>query len=197
MRERIEGIGYYLSCMIFFNAIYALSILHNLEKNNIYSNVEIFTLVTAIVLVIIGIISTVFIISVDDSEKNTIATGKKYEIISIKDLTSENYFANFSVIVLTGIAIPSDPDIFVFLVYILIELALGIVYIEKKMYYMNPILAAIHYSIYECEGKDYTTGKVFEGSYIFLVHKRALKKGMVVKYKNINSKIIKIKNLDI
>lgn len=201
MREKAEGIGYYLSCMIFFNAIYALSIASDgcvLKKcSEHYDTAGLLTFITAVLLTITGIISTIGIVAADDSCSNTASTGKQFEILTIKDLTCENYFANFSVIVLTGIALPSRPDFWILIIYLLIEFVLGIVYIKKRLYYMNPVLSVLDYSVFECTGRDYTTKAAFPGAYIFWTRGDSLKENITVKYKNINARIIKLKEVTV
>lgn len=80
MRDLIEGIGYYLSCMILFNGIYGLKIV---ASGTVFTNpctkensAGITTLVLAVLLVVIGVFFTVQILTTDDSETNSIATGK-------------------------------------------------------------------------------------------------------------------------
>lgn len=114
MRSRVEGAGYYLSCMVLFNVVYGLSILADggvFEKHcGSYDVAGITTLIVDFFCALLGIVFTIRILTVDDSEKNTISTGKQFEVTSVNDLTGENYFANFSVIVLTGLALPPDPN---------------------------------------------------------------------------------------
>lgn len=99
MRDLIEGIGYYLSCMILFNGIYGLKIVANgtvLENLCTIENMAgSTTLVLSVLLVVMGVLFTVQILTTDDSETNSIATGKQFKVITVKDLTGENYFANF------------------------------------------------------------------------------------------------------
>lgn len=196
MRTWIEGIGYYLSCMIFFNLLYTLSILSDggaFVKHCGKYNIEgIITFVIAIICALAGGCFTGKIISVDDSENNTALSGKKFKVISVKNQTGENYFANFSVIVLTGIALPSNPNKYGLMIFLLIEITLGIVYIKNKIYYMNPILSLLDYNIYECTGKDPLTGNDYDGIYHFLTRGLHISEGMVIKYKNINSHVIRI-----
>lgn len=196
MRERLEGIGYYLSCMFLFNAIYGLSIVAdgNIFKKHCgnYDVAGITTLVIVGLCAFLGAFFTVRIMAVDDSENNTISTGKQFEVISVKDLTGENYFANFSVIVLTGLALPSNPNWYILIIFLLIEVTLGIVYIKKKMYYMNPVLSLMNYSIFECTGKDALTKREYDGTYHFLTQEFKISNGTVIKYKNINSHVIRL-----
>ena len=196
MRNRIEGAGYYLSCMVLFNVVYGLSILADggvFEKHcGSYDVAGITTLIVAFFCALLGIVFTIRILTVDDSEKNTISTGKQFEVTSVNDLTGENYFANFSVIVLTGLALPPDPNWFVLSIFLLIEITLGIVYIKKKMYYMNPILSLMNYSIFECTGKDPVTKENYCGTYYFIAKGLQVSVGTIIKYKNINSHVVRL-----
>ena len=194
MREYIESTGYYLSCMLLFNMIYGLSIIGDgaIFKSGNCELASIITFVVLCICVLLGIIFTVRILLVDDSENNYISTGKQFEVGTVNDLTGENYFANFSVIVLTGVALPANPNWCGFLIFLLIEITLGIVYVKKKMYYMNPVLALMDYSIYECTGRDPVTKENYDGTYIFLTRNLHIVSGEVIRYKNIDNHVIRL-----
>ena len=194
MRKRIEGAGYYLSCMLLFNIVYGLSILGN-RYNKSSGRCKISVIVTLAIVgicVLFGMFCTIKILIVDDAERSKASTGKQFKVTDYRDLTGENYFANFSVIVLTGLALPADPDWFTLAIFLLIEFTLGIVYVKNKMYYMNPVLSLMNYNIYECNGLDVNTGKECDGTYYFLIRGLSVSKGTVIKYKNINSHVIRI-----
>lgn len=198
MREKINGIGNYFSCMILFNLIYLLSILSNAltcEKNiKNYGLYEILMLGFIIFFILGGVIYTIILFIKNDKEKNIATTGKKFKVISVKDLTGENYFSNFSLIVLTGLSLDKKINIYTIVIFLLIEAALGLVYIKKKMFYMNPILALLNYSIFECTGKDDVTQINYEGEYYFITKRITISQDMVITYKNIDSHIIIIKD---
>lgn len=196
MRDLIEGIGYYLSCMILFNGIYGLRIVANgtvfMNSCTIDNLVGITTLALAVILVVTGVFFTVQIFAADDSETNSIATGKQFEVTTVKDMTGENYFANFSLIVLTGLSLSDTPDFWDLIIFLLIEAALGIIYTKKKMFYMNPVLSLLNYSIYECTGIDAITKKEYLGTFYFLIKGKTISNKSVIKYKNINSHVIRL-----
>ena len=196
MRDLIEGIGYYLSCMILFNGIYGLKIVANgtvfanpCTKENLPG---ITTLALAVLLVVTGVFFTVQILITDDSETNSIATGMQLKVTTVNDFTGENYFANFSLIVLTGLSLSDTPDFGNLMIFLLIEAALGIIYIKKKMFYMNPVLSLLDYSIYECTGIDAITKKEYLGIFYFLIKEKSISDKSVIKYKNINSHVIRL-----
>lgn len=197
MRKHIEGIGCYLSCMILFNLIYFLLILSKsnacIEGLKRVNKSFFCALLISGILFLIGVLYTVYITKLDDTERNEATIGKSVEVTSVLDKTSDNYFTNFSVIVLTGVALPLPTDWFLFTVYILIELAIGIVYIKKKQYFINPVLSLLSYNIYECTLKDETTKKELKESIIFITKDVEICKGSKIKYKNSNSEIIWLK----
>lgn len=198
MRNRIEKIGYYLSYILFFNMIYALSIIADGKAfkkcNGHYRVAGITTLVIVCIFVLLGLCFTLRILRLNDAKNNTVSTGKHFKVLSVKNLTGKNYFSNFSVIVLTGIALPSNPNWCVLAIFLLIEFTLGIVYIKQNMFYMNPVLSLLNYNIFECTGEDAVTGEKYKGVYYFVTKELKITQGEVIKYKNINSHIIWIKN---
>lgn len=198
MRDLIEGIGYYLSCMILFNGIYGLKIVAGgtmpIKSCAINENSApiIATFVVAILLVAVGVFFTAKILTTDDSEENCIATGKQLEVTTVKDLTGENYFANFSLIVLTGLSLSDTPKLWDMIIFLVIEVALGIIYIKKKMFYMNPVLSLLNYSAYECTGVDAITKNGNQEIFYFLIKGKSISPKSVIKYKNINSHIVRL-----
>lgn len=196
MRKWVEGSGYYLSCMLLFNVIYGLSMISDggiFKKHcGSYRVAGLITFGTVVACIVFGVLFTVIILRIDDSKKNLASTGKQFEVVSVKDLTGENYFANFSVIVLTGLSLPANPDVYYLIVFLLIEGTLGIVYIKNKMYYMNPVLSLMNYNIFECTGRDEFTKQEYSGTYYFLTKGFTITTGTVVKYKNINSHVIRL-----
>ena len=196
MRDIVEGTGYYLSCMMLFNGIYSLKIL---ADENVFVKpscmdewIKLVTFLLAIILAAIGICFTARILAIDDSEKNGIATGRRFQVMTVKDVTGENYFANFSLIVLTGLSLSTAPNFWDLLIFALIELTLGIIYIKKKMFYMNPLLSLADYGIYECTGGDAVTKKGYEGTFYFLVKGKPIATGDIIKYKNIDCHVIRL-----
>ena len=187
-----------MSCMILFNGIYGLKIVAGGGLFTKYCTVNkinvpgMTSLVVAILLVAVGVLSTAKILTTDDSETNNIATGKQFAVTTVKDLTGENYFANFSLIVLTGLSLSDTPTFWDTMIFLLIEVALGIIYIKKKMFYMNPVLSLLNYSIYECTGFDAITKKEYSKSFYFLIKGKSISNKCVIKYKNINSHVIRL-----
>ena len=65
-------------------------------------------------------------------------------------------------------------------------------HIKKKMFYMNPVLSLLDYSIYECTGINAITKKEYLGTFYFLIKGKSISNKSVIKYKNINSHVIRL-----
>ena len=111
---------------------------------------------------------------------------KRVEIEHIDDYTGSNYFGNFSLIVLTSISMSTKIGVHAALIYLIVFVSLGIVYIKKSLFYMNPLLTLLDYSIYKCRLKGYN------GDFVFVVKGRVLEKGDTLRYRNTNSRIIRL-----
>ena len=195
----IEGSGYYLSCTILFNLIYILNycangcldrILFHIKNWNGILSFSAFmngmAFLIPIIATFLGIFATRFIINRDDSisEQNTL--GKTITPVDVVDMTGENYFANFSLLALTGLALPTMKGIFSLIIYLLIWITMGIVYINKAMIYMNPILSIKKYSIYRCKAHEDSQ------EYIFVVKGFVIKEKQPVNIKRNSGRIIRI-----
>ena len=82
-------------------------------------------------------------------QKNT--KGKQVRILEMQDNTSDNFFSKFSLLVLTGITIPVCEGIFSLIIFLLIFISLGLVYTDKNLIYINPLLSLLHYNVYRCK----------------------------------------------
>ncbi len=190
MKKWVEGLGYYLSCMIFFNFLYMISVANRVwplwNELSRCSPYAIILLILSGLFGILGIISTVLIINRDDSLEGTAIAGKRVEITEVEDATGENYFANFSLIVLTGIALPVENNIWCVLIFLLVEAAMAIIYVKKTMIFMNPLLNLMDYSIYFCLNKKENKRM------IFVVKGDTLLDGMTLRYSNTNAEVIRL-----
>lgn len=185
IKHRIESLGYYLSCMSLFNAIYLICIL---KDNDLHLTINAHSLFVGAIflMVILGVVFTCLIVNSNDEIQSNATLGKRVEIEHIDDCTGSNYFGNFSLIVLTGISMPTKIEVHAALIYLIVFVSLGIVYIKKSLFYMNPLLTLLDYSIYKCRLKGYN------GDFVFVVKGRVLEKGDTLRYRNTNSRIIRL-----
>lgn len=75
------------------------------------------------------------------------------EIISSKNVTRENFLPYFPLFVLFALAFELEY-ISMAVVYLIIIALLGIVYIKNRLFYINPFLNIIGFSIYEISFKE-------------------------------------------
>lgn len=166
--------GYYLSCMVAFNAIYLLRyLLSGCNANLIQfdfsqwrSWIDIFTIVLVGVSLLWGIIYTICILFRNDLCKEEKELGDVYFIQNKEDITAENYLGKFSLLVLSGLSLPVVENVLSLVLYIIFFLAIGIIYIKKRLIYMNPIITLFNFTIYRCCCKSKSNMQLSDGGYI-------------------------------
>ena len=182
----MDNLLYYFSATICFNLLYLIKLLStNGFRMFSFSNVDIYYTIIfflIIALLFIGFIaSCLFFYSSENIKYENDTLGKRIKVNKIEDITSKNYFANYSLLVLTALNISTDiNNVWSIWMYILVYFTLCIVYINTDMYYINPILYIFKYKLY----------KVNDNYYI--ISKKLSKDINEIKLENINSKIYKI-----
>lgn len=188
----IDGVGYYVSCMLLFHVVYALRILEDGFRIPVSASEWLFwidaaTLAIVCCMIVLGVFFAFLILKRDDSVESPNTSGRKVTITDLEDLTGENYFANYSVLVLTALSLPTSGHFYGLGIYLFLFVTLGIVYIKKSMIYMNPLLTLMNYSIYRC--KDENTGEV----YVFVVQGETLREAETITFQNTSRKVIRLK----
>ena len=154
-----EGVAYYCSCMMLFNLIFALKMLNDgvLKKDfqmlNQYMDIDFITFLLSIIFLLAGMFFTIVILSTHQRVGKA-TLGKKITALEVKELTTDYYFTNFSLLVLTGLSIPSCNGWASSLIYFFILVTLGIVYIKKNAFYINPVLTLFNYNVFQCKAKE-------------------------------------------
>lgn len=192
-KKRIESCGYYISCMLLFNILYFINNLLAIYKNPIFFENQVigesqdtsicvfcsilasdcFNFITFFMvfsLIIFGIFSTLNICkrkNFDDSIPNS-CKGTLVTVISTKNVTPNYYFTNYSLLVLTSISIPCFESIYSFLIYVIIFVSIGIVYIGNNCYAINPLLLLSGFKAYQCEYtfKNEDEDKICEATFL-------------------------------
>lgn len=192
----MEGVGYYLSCMLLFHVIYVLRILgdglfdrRGAGGEGWFFWIDIITLAVVCILIVFGIVSVFLILERDDSVENVSTLGKEVTITELEDFTGENYFTNYSVLVLTALSLPTSGHLYGLSIYLFLLVTLGVVYIKKALIYMNPLLTLMNYSIYRC--RDAKSGDL----YLFVILGDTIKESETIKFQNTSSHIIRLKKV--
>lgn len=124
---------------------------HNLSFN-VLNSVNMFTLILLILLGIIGVLWNV---------KYSTLRQIKVKIISKKNITDQHFLGYFSLFVF--FALPLDLSLVsVFLVYVVVLVMIGIVYINNSLYYINPFLNILGYNFYDVKYCKVNSNKILK-----------------------------------
>jgi len=182
--------------MLLFHVIYALRILSDGVFDGFSTKcqkwffwIDAATLAIVCGLIVLGLFFALLILKRDDSVENPSTLGKHVTITELNDLTGENYFANYSVLVLTALSLPTSNHLYSLSIYLFLLVTLGIVYIKKSLFYMNPLLTLMNYSIYRC--KDAKSGDF----YVFIIQNETLKEKETIEFQNTPRHIIQLKRV--
>lgn len=190
MKNHIDNIGYYLSCTLLFHFVYLINFLANSDiLNSKFEWTQFILFLICFIFIGAGVCFTVCMFCNDDAIHSEATKGNKIVVANLKDLTGENYFTNYSLLVLTGVSLPVDKGIYSIILYLLVVFSVGIVYIRQKMIYMNPILTLLKVNIYECENAE--SKKPDERKYMILANKFELENGDKINYQNVSKKILR------
>lgn len=65
-------------------------------------------------------------------------------------------------------------------------MTLGIVYIKKNAFYINPVLTLFNYNVFQCKAKEN------QKNYIIVIKDRFIKENEEIVLPNVNKRIIRI-----
>jgi hypothetical protein len=127
----------------------------------------------------------------DHTIKNPNTLGKTVTINKIENVTAENYFSKYSIMVLTGNSLPLFDNFTSVVIYLLILMSLGFVFIEQEMYHINPVLGLLKYKVVKakCTYEDKPI------DLIFIYQTGELQVGKEVSFLNIKNRIIRLKEI--
>ena len=135
----------YLSAFIPLYVLLIIKIAIELINNNISVNVLNSVMLSFLcVLVSLGLVGLYIAIS----------SGRKAQIyvLSAQNLTEKHFLGYFSLFVLFALTFQIEL-ICMAVVFVLIILMIGVVYVKNNLFYINPFLNIIGYSFYELEYK--------------------------------------------
>ena len=161
MKEKMLKIFLYISSFIPLYFLIIVKELIEIVNGNLSFDVTNTTMIVFnLLLVILGVIG-VFIMS-----KNSY---KSIEIVSVKNITRDDFLPYFPIFVLFAIAFELQ-FVSMAIVYVFILIMLGIVYIKNDMYYINPFLNIIGFCTYEVSYKQ--DGKLIKNKKLFSYRKK-------------------------
>lgn len=189
-----ENTLYYLGTMTLFNLIYALKICGtNLNDGKLISEYGLALFVLAIVLFFAGFVSTMKILCTDHSIQSSNTLGKVVTVVKCENITGDNFFSKYSILVLTGNSLPVFNNYISLVLYLIVLITLGIVYCTQKMYYMNPCFGIMNFNIAKAICK---TQKGDVENYYFIYKEGKISEGTRINFINIPNKIIRLKEIN-
>ena len=152
MKKFFENVANYISSFIPLYFLIIVKELIDIANGNLTFNITNTVMISLnSIFILVGVYS--FVINYFWSDYQDV------KIISIKNITSQNFLPYFPIFVLFAIAFELE-FINMAVVYILILIMLGSVYIKNELFYINPflnIIGFISYEItYETNGKKLT-----------------------------------------
>ena len=192
LQAACEQSAYFLSTMTLFNVIYALRIFgYNWGDGKPINGCNFFAFTLAVVLVTFGVVYTVIICARDHSVKNKNTIGKLVKVVSCKNITGDNYFSKYSLLVLTGNSLPMFHNFVGLVIYLIVLITIGLIFTKQKMYYMNPIVIILGYNVIQAECSE--NGKTEE--YYFIYRTGTIEVGQDIKFLNVGNSIVRLKEV--
>lgn len=142
-------IGLYLSS---FSPLFILIIIKELVEimngNWSFNFLNTSLLITMGLFLIVGIFSLIFIYK---EIKNS--PVKEIKIIGKKNITDQHFLGYFSIFVLFAVTFEIEMYSMA-LIFLIVLILIGVVYIRNDMYYINPLINVLGFSFYDIECVD-------------------------------------------
>ena len=180
MRGYMKNLFLYISAFIPMYLLILVEVVIDVINDNLRLNIlNSLNLILLIILTVLGIIGVIWSIVYNHDEPIEI------QIISKTNITDQHFLGYFSLFVLFSLSFDLSK-ISMFVVFILILIMIGMVYIKNDLYYINPFLNILGYNFYDI---TYTTldSQELKRDKIFFKGNLDMTKGAYrVKFKNNN-----------
>lgn len=160
--NKINKFGLFLSAFVpLFLLLVLKEFIEIINQNWTFNVLNTLLIIILIIFSIYGVFSLLYTIKNINSCK-----GKIVKIISKKNTTDQHFLGYFSLFVL--FAVSFEIEMFsMAIIFMLILVLIGIVYIKNDLYFINPLLNILGYSFYhvefECDGKRINANAFFKG----------------------------------
>lgn len=152
MKKTVFKVSLFLSAFTPLYILIAINIILEIINDNLHFNVLNTTMLCLMVIfIIVGFVG----ISVLLNKKNS---SKQIKPITFNNITDQHFLGYFSLFVLFALSLDLSKISYA-VVFLIILILIGIVYIKNGMYYVNPLLNIIGYSFYDITYLDMESGK--------------------------------------
>ena len=139
----IKKILLYLSAFVPLYFLVIIKVIIDIINNNLSFNVlNTFTIILLSTLIVMGIIGAT------NSIKHNKTKITKIKIINKKSITEQYFLGYFSLFVLFALSFELER-VSMFIVFVIVILLIGIVYVKNDLFYINPFLNILGYNFYE------------------------------------------------
>lgn len=188
----IDGIAYYLSTMVLFNAIYTLRVFAINWKDGVPISIEhLVAFIAALTLTMMGILCTILIVKSDHALKNKNTKGLTAKVQAFDNITGESFFSKYSILALTGNSLPITGNYVGLVIFALVFCTLGIVFVRQEMYYFNPLIVLFNYTVLRTK----CIVNNISHDYYFIYKTGNIEVGSEIKFINTKKKIIRLNNI--
>lgn len=142
MIKKIKNLMLFISVFVPLYFLIEINLIIEIINDNLHFNVLNTTmLILLFLLIIIGIFGALITLKIKNKKP------MKIKIISQTNITDQHFFGYFSLFVLFALSFDLSK-VSMSIVFFIILIFIGIVYIENELYYINPFLNLIGYGFY-------------------------------------------------
>ena len=148
LRNRLLNISLFVSSFVPLYLLVAINIIIEIINDNLHFNITNTTLLALmIILSIVGIVGVYYLIKYEDKKTRQI------KILSCKNTTDQHFLGYFSLFVLFALTFDLSK-VSMSIIFVIILILIGIVYVRNRLFGINPLLNIIGYSCYDVEFLD-------------------------------------------
>ncbi len=153
MKRFLFKLSLFLSAFTPLYLLITLNLVLEILNDNLHFNVLNTTLlVLMIILITCGVIGVVVLLKPK-------ATGDEILVLDSSNITDQHFLGYFSLFVLFALSFDLSKVSYS-CVFLLIQILIALVYIKNNMFYINPLLNIIGYSLFNITYKDINLNKI-------------------------------------
>ena len=151
----------YLSAFVpLYFLVIVKTLIDILFQNLNFNILNTFSLILLVGLILFGSIGAIKAVKHEDTKTTNI------KIIKKNSITEKYFLGYFSLFVLFALSFELEK-VSMFVVFVLVIVFIGIVYVKNDLYYINPFLNILGYNFYDATFIDLDTNKTKTAKFIF------------------------------
>lgn len=181
----MKKIFLYISAFVPLYFLVTIKILIDIVFGNLHFNIlNTISLILLIFAIIFGFFGAKMAIKHKNFEKQEIF------VVSKTSITEQYFLGYFSLFVLFALSFELEK-VSMFVVFIIILILIGVVYIKNDLFYINPLLNILGYNFYEVDFKKNDDDKIYTSKFVCKGKLETNKKTKIAKLSHDNFSLIK------